>query len=165
METQFKIAVTYGGILGKFIRKLGYRWNHILLVFFKDGKPYYTYESNWRGVVGHAFNEKEDLAEEHEWYIAKRLLNELDKAHLTGYCDGARGKWYALHYWVKMGWRIMKEILRGPTKLSLIPAETCITFVDAACRSIGRPVSSFGAKGLPDDIIQNPYWELEWRSK
>ena len=159
---EFKVAITYGGILGKLVRKLGYDWNHILLVKFINGKPSYTYESNWRGIVGHPFDEKKDLAEEHLFFMPKIPLNDREIEHLWGYCEGAEGKWYALHYWFAIGWRILKDLLFGPTRwqaLALLPAETCISFVDAACRSVGRPVSPFGAEGLPDDIYHSPCWK------
>jgi len=159
---EFRIAVTYGGWLGRLVRRLGYRWNHILLIVFAKSKPICTYESNWRGVVGHPFDEKCDLAEEHVWLVARTPLNAEETAHLLGFCQGAAGKWYALHYWLAIAWRIVVDILLGPTRwqaLGLLPAETCISFVDAACRSVGRPVSPFGAEGLPDDVMRSPWWE------
>ena len=159
---EFKVAVTYGGVLGRLVRKLGYDWNHILLVMFVNNIPVYTYESHWPKVIGHLFDEKEDLAEEHLFFVPKISLSEIDTEHLQGYCEGAEGKFYALHYWLAIGWRILKDLLLGPIRwqsLALLPAETCISFVDAACRSIGRPVSPFGAEGLPDDIYRCPFWK------
>ena len=170
MEKTFKIAVTYGGFLGKLIRWLGrvgrldYWWNHILFVRFEDGIPTWTYESNIRGIMNHTFDEKRDLAEEHLWYIATDPMSAPEIEHLQGFCEGATGKWYALHQWLVIGWRILKDILLGPTywqAMEAIPARTCISFVDAAGRSVRRPVSPFGSGGLPDDIERSPYWEEE----
>jgi hypothetical protein len=163
---EFKVATSYGGFLGKLVRRLGYDWNHILLVMWGDGEPVYTYESNIRGIQGHPFQEGPDLAEEHAWWVPREPLTALEFERLLGYCQGAEGKWYALHYWLTIVWRILKDLLLGPTrwqKLSLIPAETCISFVDAACRSVGRPISPFGAEGLPDDIARSPWWKGEDR--
>lgn len=157
MRGDFRILVTYGGLLGRLVRRLGYRYNHILLVLFADGLPVWTYESNWRGVAGHIFRDA-DLAEQHAWYRAKEPLTCPEYNLLLGYCKGAEGKLYALHRWLAMGWRILKEVLRGRTWALLIPAETCITFVDAACRSVGRPVSAQGTAGLPDDVMLSAHW-------
>lgn len=159
-QIEYKIVVTYGGFLGKLARRLGLRWNHILITQWVGNKPRWVYESNMRGVHLHPFREK-DLAWEHQWYVPVKPLTELEQAYFTGYCDGARSKWYALHYWVKMGWRIIKQLCTKPQSLTLIPAETCITFVNAACTAIGRPVSIEGASGLPDDITSSPYWRIE----
>jgi len=164
---QFKVATTYGGTLGRLARRLGYNWNHILLILFDDDKPVYTYESNWRGVVGHPFRGGPDLAEEHALWVPKVPLPPVEFEHLLGYCQGAEGKWYALHYWLAIAWRVFKDSLLGPTRwqaLALLPAETCISFVDAACRSVGRPVSPFGSEGLPDDIAASPWWKREERA-
>ena len=154
----YKVVVTYGGILGKLVRRLGLKWNHILIVQWIDNEPRWTYESNIRGVNGHPFREKTDLAEEHEWYVPVKPFKQLEKAYFLGYCEGSCGKWYALHYWILLGWRIIKRICTKPKALALIPAETCITFVNSVCKSIGRPVSTEGVSGLPDDIMNSPHW-------
>ena len=164
MSAEFKVVTTYGGVLGRLARRLGCRWNHILLVLWVEGAPAFTYESNWRGVNGHPFQEGPDLAQEHTWWVPKKPLTVLETAHLLGYCEGAMGRWYAPHYWLAIAWRILKDFLLGPTSwqaAAAIPVETCVSFVDSACRSVGCPVSSFGAGGLPDDIAQSPYWRLD----
>jgi len=161
MSEEFKIAVTYGGILGRFCRKLGLTWNHILIVQWSNGVPRWTYESNIRGVHRHPFSEVPDLAEEHRWYVAENPLNLAEKAYFRGFCDGACGKWYALHYWLLLGKRIIKRLLARPHELALIPGETCVTFVNGPCAGIGRPVSTEGASGLPDDIMESPHWKPE----
>jgi len=161
---EFKVATTYGGGLGRLVRRLGFEWNHVILTLWQNGQPALTFESNWRGVVGHPFEEEQDLAEEHAWWVPREPLTELEKERLIGFCLGAEGKWYALHYWVAIGWRVLRRLLLGPARwrtVAALPAETCVTFVDAACRSVGRPVSAYGAQALPDDIAVSPWWRRE----
>ena len=157
--TEVRIAVTYGGIVGRLARRLGLRWNHIIIVLvFPLGVPWQTYESNWRGVHCHPFRESPDLAEEHEWYEPVIPLNTLDVVYFSGYCEGSVGKWYAFHYLLLLGWRALKRLCTKPHRALLVPAETCATFVNEPCAAIGRPVSVMGASGLPDDIMDSPHW-------
>ena len=154
-SVDYKLATTYGGIVGRLARLLlGLRWNHVLIVEWIDDQPCTTYESNLRGVHRHPFDAQRDLAWEHEWYEATEPFSAMELAAFQGYCEGACGKWYALHIWPLLAWRA----LRRPRAVGLIPAETCVTFVNAACALVGRPVSQGGAEGLPDDIMQSAHW-------
>ena len=145
--------------MGKVARKLHLQWNHVIIVQFSGGMPRWTYESNFRGVNFHAFRADPDLAEAHEWYVPAEPLTELERAHFESYCAGACGKLYAFPFLVLLAWRVVKNLFTKPSRALLAPAETCITFVNAACSHIGRPVSVRGASGLPDDIMSSPYWQ------
>jgi len=158
--TEYRLAVTYGGWLGKLVRKLfRVTWNHIIIVRFEDGVPVTTYESNLRGVHGHKFQADPDLSCKHAWYEAVEPLTELDRARLGSFCEGACGKLYALHYWLLLFYRVVKQLLFGKVAQALLsPAATCVTFVNAACAHVGRPVSVHGKSGLPDDVRDSPHW-------
>jgi len=157
---EFKIATTYGGAFGRLARMLGLRWNHIIIVQFSDGQPVTTYESNTlRGVHQHPFRADPDLAWEHQWYEAVEPFTETEAVCFGWYCDGMCGKAYALHYWPLLLWRVITNLLTKPSRALLVPAETCITFVNEACAAVGRPVTVHGSRGLPDDIMSSPHWE------
>ena len=160
MTTEFKIAVTYGGFMGRLVRRLGGRWNHVILVQFYNDLPTWVYQSNFSGVTGAQFNVREHLAWEHAWYAPVKPLTEADKGRLVGFCQGAIGKWYALHLWPGLFWRVLKRLfVTHPLRMLIAPTETCVTFVDAACDSIERPVTQFGLRGLPDDVTDSPHWK------
>jgi len=158
---EFRIATTYGGAFGRLARKLGLRWNHIIIVQFRDGVPLWTYQSNLRhGVTGRQFDPYVDLAWQHEWYEPVVPLTKADRQKLLGFCLGSLGKLYALYYWPRLFLRVIKSVfVVGPARALLAPSETCVTFVNAAAESIGRSVSVYGSRGLPDDIMSSTHWK------
>ena len=164
LEMDILIGVTYGGILGRLVRRLGYRWNHILLFIAPKGTtlPIWTYESNGRGVHDHLF-QAEDYAEEYELYEPAVPLTPEEKLALVAFADGNVGKFYGLWYWAQIAWRILKDIWHrrepGRAVAFLRPGETCISFVHRCGAYVGRPISpSSGEAGLPDDIMHSPHW-------
>ena len=135
MTTEFKIAVTYGGFMGRLVRRLGGRWNHVILVQFYNDLPTWVYQSNFSGVTGAQFNVKEHLAWEHAWYAPVDPLTKEEKGRLIGFCLGALGKGYAWELWPLLFWRVLKRLLTAHLARTQM-AETCVTFVDEACDSI-----------------------------
>ena len=159
-HVDFKIAVTYGGFMGRLARKLGLKWNHILFVQFYDDVPVWTYQADFSGVTGKPFDAETDLAWDFAWYEPVVPLTKAEQQRLLGFCLGALGKWYALHVWPRLFWRALKEAVKlRPARALLVPAETCVTFVNEACEAIRRPVSVHGARGLPDDVMSSPHWK------
>ena len=158
---RFRLAVTYGGLLGRLVRGLGVAtWNHIIIVEFVDGQPLTTYESNMlHGVHQHPFRADPDLGWEHQWYEAAVPLTALEVARFSRVCIGECGKWYAFSYLPLLAWRVIKRLLSRPSQALLVPAETCISFVNEPCAAVGRPVSVMGASGLPDDVMSSPHWK------
>lgn len=163
-------AVTYGGVLGALMRILGYKWNHILVFVVPTGSsvPSYTYESNWRGVDGHPFHMWADLAEECDFYEPVRPLTRDETIEVLAFADGNVGKLYGLWDWVRLVWRIGRELWdrKDPNQFMafLRPGETCISFAHRCGAYVDRPVSEWDLAGLPDDIMVSPHYRRvgEW---
>ena len=155
-DMQVKIVVTYGGLLGRLMRKVGQKWNHAFLLLSWGEKPYrLVYESDWRGVHAGPLLRKH-LAEEFEVYELKEPLDAIRTLELIAFAEGNCYKPYGYYLLPLFAWRLLKSLLRKPGFVAFTrPAEVCSSFVQACFEYVGVDLCP-GKIALPDDLANSP---------
>lgn len=137
--------------LGRLARKVGMRWSHALLLRWMEDGLRMVYEATPRGIRK-AWLNPGHFGCEHVLLGMVRPLSDWQRGAVYGAAEGMCGKPYNYGLLVRLGWRVLKELLRGRRAEALArSAEVCSSFCQEVFRIAGIDLVPRKV-ALPDDL-------------